>query len=64
VCLNYNVVTFGHYLCTQWHAPPRTARLHNHGKGDKPFRHFTRSPHPQHTITPHSQYKWIVLHTR
>lgn len=28
VCLNYNVVTFVHYSFTQWHAPPRTARLH------------------------------------
>lgn len=63
VCLNYNALTFGHYLCTQWHALPRTARLHNPGNGDKPFRHFTRSPHPLHTTTPYSQYKWIVVRT-
>jgi len=64
VCLNYNVVTIVHYLFTQWHAPPRTARLHNPGKTDKPFRHFTKSRHPLCTITLYSQCKWMGLCTR
>jgi hypothetical protein len=43
VCLNDNIVTFVHSLLTQRHESPRTARLHNPGKGDEPFRHFTKS---------------------